>query len=72
MECGAKAGIVRPGPMKTGYLYVVDQSIFELFGSRRSRDREELLCIFQFLAKDSSTKGDFFLNADNPCTAIKR
>ena len=39
---------------------VVDQSVLELFGTCRSREREELLRVFRTLARNPFQRGDYF------------
>ncbi|MDA1272831.1 MAG: hypothetical protein O2960_02090 [Verrucomicrobia bacterium] len=49
--------------MIADFCYAVDQSVLELFTICRQREREELLRIFQSLAKEPFRRGDFVQKA---------
>ena len=44
--------------MNVPYKYTVDDAVLHVFASARKRHREELLRIFDYLAKEPFTKGD--------------
>ena len=41
------------------YVYAVDDSVVEIFASRKGRERDQLLRIFKGLADDPFQKGDY-------------